>query len=213
MMSGPRLTAPVSKIARCISTSATASVPRASSGTILTSSKATAPLSRKYADLLKERNIEWDGSHPRSIYTRSSNRPHPPPQRVRLMQTFTTSAPQGSQADTMDRTIIPFAHEAPAEAAFPVRVPLLPDNYVTQYAPEETDGPLAAPQINIVAANPETVAPAAFSEVEGMGVDGVELKFVHAGEASEQEPGMLRDLWKGLEDVFGNSKGGGRFAV
>lgn len=61
-MVGPRLTAPVSKIARSISTSASASVPKSASGTIITSSKAAAPLSRKYADLLKERNVEWDVS-------------------------------------------------------------------------------------------------------------------------------------------------------
>lgn len=211
-MVGPRLTAPVSKIARSISTSASASVPKSASGTIITSSKAAAPLSRKYADLLKERNVEWD--HPRSIYTRSSNRPHPPQKTMRLMQTFTTSAPleaQGS-ATTMDQMIIPFSPQTSASDTFTVRVPLLPDNFATQYAPEEVDGPLATPEIHIVAANPETVVPAAFTEVEGMGVDGVELKFVHEGQESEQD--SLTDMWKGLVgDVFGNSKSGGRFAV
>ncbi|KAK7753964.1 hypothetical protein SLS62_004063 [Diatrype stigma] len=217
-MVGPRLTAPVSKIARSLSTSASAAVPKSTSGTILTSSKAAAPLSRKYADLLKERNIEWD--HSRHIYTRSSNRPHPAPKTMRLMQTFTTSTPREAQdgataATTMDRMIIPFSTQSSAEDAFTVRVPLLPDNFATQYAPEEVAGPLAGPQIHIVAANPETVVPAAFTEVEGMGVDGVELKFVHEAQASEtQEPGMITGMWKGLvDDVFGNSKSGGRLAV
>ena len=61
-MYGPRLTAPASKAIRQITTSAAAAVPRSASGTLVTSSKASAPLSRKYADLLKERNIEWEVS-------------------------------------------------------------------------------------------------------------------------------------------------------
>ena len=44
------------------SSSAAAAVPKSTSGTLITSTKAAAPLSRKYADLLKERNIEWDVS-------------------------------------------------------------------------------------------------------------------------------------------------------
>ena len=60
-MLGPRLTAPASKAVRCISTAA-AAVPKSASGTLITNTKAAAPLSRKYADLLKERNIEWDVS-------------------------------------------------------------------------------------------------------------------------------------------------------
>lgn len=213
-MLGPRLTAPASKIARSISTSAaSAAIPKSASGTLITSSKAAAPLSRKYAELLKERNIEWDRS--RHLYTRSSNRPHPPQKTMRLMQTFTTSAPLEAQDDavTMDRTVIPFSPTTSTEDAFSVRVPLLPDNFSTHYAPEAVDGPLAAPQIHIVAANPETVVPAAFTEVEGMGVDGVELQFVHEGQDSKQDSGMLTDIWKGLDDVFGNSKSGGRFAL
>ncbi len=61
-MVGPRLTGPISKIARSISTSASVAVSKSASGTIIANSKAAAPLSRKYADLLKERNIEWEVS-------------------------------------------------------------------------------------------------------------------------------------------------------
>lgn len=137
------------------------------------------------------------------------------------MQTFTTSAPREAQdgaaaATTMDHMVIPFSTQSAAEDGFTVRVPLLPDNFATQYAPEEVDGPLAGPQIHIVAANPETVVPAAFTEVEGMGVDGVELKFVHDAQGSEaQEPGMITGMWKGLVDdvLGGSSKSGGRLAV
>lgn len=56
-MAGPRLTGPAAKLARSITTSA-------QSSTLLTGSKAAAPLSRKYADLLKERNIDPDVSFP-----------------------------------------------------------------------------------------------------------------------------------------------------
>ncbi|KAI1808090.1 hypothetical protein F4811DRAFT_502829 [Daldinia bambusicola] len=205
-MAGPRLTAPASKLIRSISTTATASVPK--SNTLLTSSKNAAPLSRKYADLLKERNIDPD--HSRHLYTRSSNRPHPPPRTMRLMQSFTSSAPQApSQADasTIDRIVFPGSAALEGSSNDPfahMRVPLLPDNFATHHTPETTDGPVAPAQISIVAANPELVSPAALTEVEGMGVDGVELKFVHEDASPEPEhaQGMLTNLWKGLDDVI-----------
>ena len=134
---------------------------------------------------------------------------------MRLMQTFATSALRETDVSTVDHTVIPFAREAPTEESFHARVPLLPDNFATQYAPEEVDGPIAGPRISIVAANPETVAPAALGEVEGMGIDGVELKFVHEGRAGEQDSGnTLTGIWKGLvDDVFSDSKSGGKLAV
>jgi hypothetical protein len=215
-MAGPRLTGPATKLARTITTSAPASVPKPATGTILTSSKSTAPLSRKYADLLKERNIEWD--HPRSIHMRSSNRPHPPPKTMRLMQTFTTSAPNEAQAGlTMDQTVIPHStatEGSVGESLAQVRVPLLPDNFVTHHAPDVADGPLPTPEISVIAANPDTVSPSALTEVEGMGIDGVELGFVHETQEAPKEPGMLTDLWKGLvDDVFSSSKSGGKLAL
>jgi hypothetical protein len=76
--------------------------------------------------------------------------------------------------------------------------------------PEAEDLPLARPVISVVAANPDTVLPAALTEVEGMGADGVELKFadeLHRGkeeESREMGEGMLKNIWKGLvDDVFG----------
>lgn len=104
------------------------------------------------------------------------------------------------------------ANEESSRLAEFVRVPLLPDNTSPPPGtrlPEALDAPLAAPQILVVAANPDTVLPAALTEVEGMGVDGVELRFAHHGETSDAasvdvQGGMLRDLWKGLmDDVFG----------
>ncbi|KAG4220108.1 hypothetical protein PC116_g31413, partial [Phytophthora cactorum] len=95
----------------------------------------------------------------------------------------------------------PFAH---------LRVPLLPDNFATHHTPETTDGPVAPAQISIVAANPELVSPAALTEVEGMGIDGVELKFVHedATKPEQDQVNMLTNLWKGLDDVIGGSNKG-----
>ena len=131
------------------------------------------------------------------------------------MQTFTTSAPKETDTPTVDRMVIPFATgSSSTDDSFHIRVPLLPDNSVTQYAPEEVDGPIASPRISIVAANPETVAPVALGEVEGMGVDGVELKFVHQGRPGEQQTGTLKDIWKGMvDDVFSSSNSGGKLAV
>ncbi|KAI1875453.1 hypothetical protein JX265_004511 [Neoarthrinium moseri] len=216
-MTGPRLTAPAAKLARSISTTSSASaVPAAS--TLFTSSKAAAPLMRKYADLLKERNL--DGDHSRHIYTRSANRPHPPPQHMRLMQTFSTTSTPAAKAEEkshMDYAVLPsfesLATPGP-DSASRLRVPLLPDNFVARHVPEAADEPLPMPEINVLAADPDAVSVSAFTEVEGMTLDGVELKFAHDPPAKEQEPGMLKDLWKGLvDDVLGGSRNGGKLAV
>jgi hypothetical protein len=77
---------------------------------------------------------------------------------------------------------------------------------VRSHEPDVPDAPLPEPEIVVIAANPENVQPAALTEVEGMGVDGVELGFAHFDNAAEtsREPGMLTDLWKGLmDDIFG----------
>ncbi|KAI8633717.1 hypothetical protein F5Y19DRAFT_470962 [Xylariaceae sp. FL1651] len=199
-MAGPRVTAPVAKLARSITTTTQPS-------TLLTSSKAAAPLSRKYADLLKERNIDPD--HPRHLYTRSSHLPYPQSRKLRLMQTFSSSA---TAADAATRGVdnIVFPGSAALEGAATkdpfaqLRVPLLPDNFLVQHTPETVDGPIATSEISIVAANPDVVSPSALTEIEGMGMDGVELKFVHEEETAEQEQGMLTDLWRGLvDDMFG----------
>src|ERR1700761_6222592 len=56
-----------------------------------------------------------------------------------------------------------------------LRVPLLPDNFTPDrsqldgHGPEESDAPLAAPEISIIAAHPEQVVPSALTEVEGIG--------------------------------------------
>ncbi|KAK8109872.1 hypothetical protein PG999_008009 [Apiospora kogelbergensis] len=204
-------------IVRSISTTSAQAVPK--STTLLTSSKTTAPLMRKYADLLKERNLEMEGRS-REFTTRSANRPHPAPKRMRLMQTLNASY---SQAATVDSTVLPSFNfmEAASAADSHMRVPLLPDNYSVAYAPEAADEPVAFPQISVVAANPETVSPSALTEVEGMTMDGIELKFAHessassTGSYSEQGNGMIKGMWNGLlDDVFGeNSKQKSKLAV
>ncbi|KAI1283944.1 hypothetical protein F5Y07DRAFT_348155 [Xylaria sp. FL0933] len=197
-MAGPRVTGPVAKLARSITTTAQPS-------TLLTSSKAGAPLSRKYADLLKERNTDPDRS--RHLYTRSSNLPHPPPRKMRLMQTFSSTANSNTTAQSVDNIVFPGSavFEGVSQDPFNnLRVPLLPDNVAFQHAPEAVDGPATVHDISIVAANPDLVSPSALTEIEGMGMDGVELKFIHDAEPAEQEPGMLTDLWRGLvDDVLG----------
>jgi hypothetical protein len=121
------------------------------------------------------------------------------------MQTFTTHAPNRARLDTstIDFAMMPSQgslSSPPLNELAGMRMPLLPDNYTTQHAPEVADAPLAAPEIVVVAAHPENVVTAALTEVEGMGIDGVELKFAHESEPEVKEPGMLTDLWKGLLD-------------
>ncbi|KAI1306224.1 hypothetical protein F5Y03DRAFT_355223 [Xylaria venustula] len=207
-MAGPRVTGPVAKLARSITTSTQPS-------TLLTTSKAGAPLSRKYADLLKERNSDPDRS--RHLYTRSSNLPHPQPRKMRLMQTFSSTAAPSATATSVDNIVFPGSavFEGASEDPFGnLRVPLLPDNVKFQHTPESLDGPATVHDISIVAANPDLVSPSALTEIEGMGVDGVELKFIHEAEPAEQTPGVLTDMWRGLvEDVLGQPSSKGKLAL
>lgn len=139
------------------------------------------------------------------------------------MQTFHHSAPRPAPPPlpTLDRAILPNLHlsaqdEATYDPYMHIRVPLLPDSARPHpHAAETPDQPLARAEISVVAANPELVAPAALTEVEGMGVDGVELGFVHLlnqeaqkEESFEMGAGMIRDLWRGMvEDVMGTAAG------
>ncbi|KAJ2990354.1 hypothetical protein NUW58_g2998 [Xylaria curta] len=206
-MAGPRVTGPVAKLARSITTTAQPST--------LTSSKAAAPLSRKYADLLKERNTDPD--HSRRLYTRSSILPYPQPRKMRLMQTFSSTATPTATSKSVDNIVFPGSAVFDGASQDPfnsLRVPLLPDNVMFQHTPEAPEAFDVVPEISIVAANPDLVSPAALTEIEGMGMDGVELKFIHDAESSEQEPGMLTDLWRGLvDDVLGQQSSKGKLAL
>jgi hypothetical protein len=108
----------------------------------------------------------------------------------------------------------PYAH---------IRVPLLPDNTSPPAGfrlPEAADAPLPLPEIVVVAPDPAQELPSALTEIEGMGVDGVELKFAHelgregeAAESFEMGRGMIRDLWKGMMGSSNSSSSGGKSAA
>ncbi|TDZ15848.1 hypothetical protein Cob_v011143 [Colletotrichum orbiculare MAFF 240422] len=209
-----RITAPVSKLTRSINSAAT-------SRSSLLESRVTnhgAVLMPKYAELLKNRSED----SARTLTT--THRPTPQPTRsspsIRQMQTFSSASAASSSAfgpSTMDFTTLPFTAEpSPSANEFlGMRMPLLPDAFTVkhqslyeQQAASVEDLPSSRPEISVVAAHPENVTTAAaMTEVEGFGVDGVELKWAHdevaPQEQQQQQPG-LRELWKGLvDDVVG----------
>lgn len=114
---------------------------------------------------------------------------------------------------------------AAADVLPTIRVPLLPDNFAPSrsatvgHGPEVPDAPLSGPEIVVLAADPGRVnAVSALTEVEGMGPDGVELRFVHdfpaataGGEgAGEYAGGVLKGIWKGLLDSVGGGDAQGK---
>lgn len=146
------------------------------------------------------------------------------------MQAFhsTQSPSAGAAVLTIDCAFLPSLNAAAAAADVAdefaqVRVPLLPDNFsparpLPNFAPEAVDAPLPLGEIVVMAADPTSVnAVSALTEVEGMGADGVELRFDYGGSSNsgsgsgsstsgEYAGGMLKDLWKGLvDDVLGGS--------
>lgn len=127
-----------------------------------------------------------------------------------LMQTFHSSASASSPAPTstnLDATVLPSLDFESTVVSSGFRMPLLPDNYNTAHGPTTADGPVT--KASIVAADPEVVAPGTpLSAVEGINLDGIELKFVHEQEAQpEEHSSMLKDLWKGMvDDVLGPAK-------
>ncbi|KAL2118509.1 hypothetical protein VTJ04DRAFT_8169 [Mycothermus thermophilus] len=238
-----RLTTPISKLTRSLSTSAPAARP---SRLLNNAGKVSA--ARKQS--LSADDVPAERHHSTSTNT-SPHRPQVP-QRPRqkplpFMQTFHHSAPRPTPPSfaTVDRAVLPRIDDysipttAPWESYEPldyagtvpnrmydpyahIRVPLLPDRKSGSasaqaggfHAPEVADAPLPRPEIVVVAADPDRVMPAALTEVEGMGVDGVELGFAHLigreeeakQESYEMGEGMIRDLWKGMvDDVFGSS--------
>ncbi|KAK1704946.1 hypothetical protein BDP67DRAFT_207599 [Colletotrichum lupini] len=215
-----RITAPVAKLTRSINSAATAS---RSSGLLESHYNVNhgAVLMPKYAELLQNRSTR-DHESARTLST--THRPTPQPTRtspcVRQMQTFSSGASSSPNAGGMDFTILPISYDpVPRNEFAGMRMPLLPDSFTTKHqslyeqAPASAADalPLSKPEISIVAAHPENVTTAAaLTEVEGFGVDGVELKWAHDGEAAAEteahQPG-LRDLWKGLVDnVVGSSQ-------
>ncbi|KAK3307973.1 uncharacterized protein B0T15DRAFT_92325 [Chaetomium strumarium] len=214
-----RLTVPVSKlVSRSFSSTPAAARP---SQLLNKASKAAAATGagRKARKPVTE---ETSADH-RAHSTTSSSSPHRPvppsqskPRTIPFMQTFHHSAPKPAAPSfvTIDRAIFPdlAAQDAQYDPYAHIRVPLLPDNTSPPAglrAAEAVDAPLPQPEIVVVAANPEQVLPSALTEVEGMGVDGVELGFAHllgreVEESFEMGKGMIR-MWRGMVDDVLNS--------
>jgi len=158
----------------------------------------------------------------RGFHTSGGHRPTAPVFKpIPFMQGFRTSAPAQAAHDssTIDFFTFPeIPDEPPINPFAKLRVPLLPDNYNpdrsanSAHAAEVFDAPIAKPEIHIVAAHPENVAPAALSEVVGNdGVD-VDLASLTKGFSSTpltalKEPGVIKELWSGIvDDIFGAKK-------
>ncbi|KAH6641691.1 hypothetical protein F5144DRAFT_144524 [Chaetomium tenue] len=216
-----RLATPVAQLTRCFSTTPAVARP---SHLLNHASKAAAAATG--AGRITKPAVDEPSERQHSTNATTTTTPHrpiitPPTTRtIPFMQTFHHSAPKpiAPTFSTIDRAILPDLSFDASSAMDPyahIRVPLLPDNTspspLHPRQPEAADEPLRKPEILVVAADPSRVLPAALTEVEGMGVDGVELGFVHllgrekeAEESYEMGAGMIRDLWRGMvEDVMG----------
>ncbi|KID98977.1 hypothetical protein MAJ_05072, partial [Metarhizium majus ARSEF 297] len=211
-----RVTAPMSKISRALSASSSAIAARSASPLLDSSAhNAGAVLMPKYAELLRNRSSEPSDSS-RGLAT--THRPTPQPSLANrskpLMQTFHSSAPDSmmhTSTTHIDAAVLPSMSSLASSSRTDQgpRVPLLPDNYGAAHSPLASDDAVR-PEVTIVAADPDNVVPGApLSGVEGIGLDGIELKFMHddAGQPkAEESSGMIRDIWKGMvEDVFGGT--------
>ncbi|OTA07698.1 hypothetical protein A9Z42_0086010 [Trichoderma parareesei] len=216
-----RITAPVAKLSRALSSSAAA--PRAANPLLVDAAtyNAGAVLMPKYAELLRNRRttttaIEHSEST-RSLTT--THRPTPQPSIANrpkpLMQTFSTSTTSSATPSAhLDAAILPsfasLSSSSSSTFADLPRMPLLPDSYATAHPAPAADPPVSIASSSIVAVNPDAVVPATpLSSLSGV-LDTVELKFVHEPEPAKVEAGgetsqgMIRDLWKGMvEDVLG----------
>ncbi|KAH7356543.1 hypothetical protein BKA65DRAFT_209056 [Rhexocercosporidium sp. MPI-PUGE-AT-0058] len=231
-----RVTPPVTKFThavRSISSSANAGRP---SGLLDAQSRASRYLPRNLKDLraeckkrelnavgnkieLVDRLAAHDivGSH--NFHTSTLHRPTPPSRTIPLMQGFRTSAPKLAARDTSTIDFFFFPEIPPAEPTNPfqkLRVPLLPDNYNPDRSPESghaleaLDEAVPRPEISIMAAHPENVAPAAMSEVvgnDGLDVDIGQLTSAFSTllpDIKGKQPGVIKELWGGLmDDILG----------
>ncbi|OPB44005.1 hypothetical protein A0O28_0023230 [Trichoderma guizhouense] len=209
-----RVTAPVAKLSRALSSSAArAANPLLDASTY----NAGAVLMPKYAELLRNRRSTIELSESRTLTT--THRPTPQPSIANrakpLMQTFSSSASSATPSSHLDAAVLPGLGSLSSSASFAdvlPRMPLLPDNYAAAHPAPAADMPVSIASSSIVAVNPDTVLPATpLSSLSGV-LDTVELKFVHEEPAAVaadegQSQGMIRDLWKGMvEDVFGSNQ-------
>ncbi|TFB07679.1 hypothetical protein CCMA1212_001115 [Trichoderma ghanense] len=217
-----RITAPVAKLSRALSSSAAA--PRAANPLLVDAAayNAGAVLMPKYAELLRNRRTTTTTTIEHSESTRSlttTHRPTPQPSITNrpkpLMQTFSTSTSTSSKPSAnLDAAILPNFTTSSSSSTFSdlPRMPLLPDAYSAAHPAPAADPPVSIASSSIVAINPDAVVPATpLSSLSGV-LDTVELKFVHEPEPVSKgvdaeeggSQGMIRDLWKGMvEDVLG----------
>lgn len=191
-----RVTAPVTKLARTLNAGA---VPTHNAGAVLMP---------KYAELLRNRRSAEHQDSSRGLTT--THRPTPQPSIANrnkpLMQTFHSSATTSAPVSHLDTARLPsISGDVPGSVDFGIRVPLMPDNYSAHHGPFASDTQVSMP--SIVAADPSNVvAASALYEIEGINLDGVELKFVHEAQPAPAEAGMLTDIWRGMvDDVFGQT--------
>ncbi|KAJ4863181.1 hypothetical protein T069G_04135 [Trichoderma breve] len=209
-----RVTAPVAKLSRALSSSAArAANPLLDASTY----NAGAVLMPKYAELLRNRRSTIELSESRTLTT--THRPTPQPSIANrakpLMQTFSSSASSATPSSHLDAAVLPGLASLSSSTSFAdvlPRMPLLPDNYAAAHPAPAADMPVSIASSSIVAVNPDTVLPATpLSSLSGV-LDTIELKFVHEEPAAVaqdegQSQGMIRDLWKGMvEDVFGSNQ-------
>ncbi|KAG6034062.1 hypothetical protein E4U19_006020 [Claviceps sp. Clav32 group G5] len=214
-----RITAPIAKLVRTPASSPVGMATRApAAATLLDSSShsAGASLMPKYAELLHNRRSHEHSDTPRSLTT--THRPTPQPSLTNrprpLMQTFHSASPTSSAPQTsthIDATVFPsstallFGSAPSITSDDGPRVPLLPDNYTAAHGPIVAAEANPLPQVTIVAADPDKVVPGAPNAgVEGLGLDGVDFKFLYDEggmlhvSGAEGRRGMIRDIWKGL---------------
>ncbi|KAL7949478.1 hypothetical protein V8C42DRAFT_311012 [Trichoderma barbatum] len=209
-----RVTAPVSKLARALSSTSAA---RAANPLLDASShNAGAVLMPKYAELLRNRRSTIELSESSRTLT-TTHRPTPQPSIANrakpLMQTFSSSAASATPAAHLDAAILPGFASLNSSSSFAdalPRMPLLPDNYAAAHPAPAADMPVSIASSSIVAVNPDKVVPATpLSSLSGV-LDTVELKFIHEEPVvvvQEESQGMIRDLWKGMvEDVLGSNQ-------
>ncbi|KAH7011497.1 hypothetical protein EDB80DRAFT_711975 [Ilyonectria destructans] len=188
-----RITAPASKLSRAILDS------QRSSGAVLMP---------KYDELLRTRRAD------ESRHITTTHRPTPQPSitnRARpLMQGFHSSTPSQTPSAHLDATVLPPLHPVPVTSEPLPRMPLLPDNYGAYHASLSDAADLSARfhAGAIVASDPDNVVPGApLAAVEGVTMDGVELKFAHEQPRDQDQSTLIVDLWQGIvEDVIGSQK-------
>ncbi|KAF7547286.1 hypothetical protein G7Z17_g7838 [Cylindrodendrum hubeiense] len=188
-----RITAPVSKLSRAILDS------QRSAGAVLMP---------KYDELLRTRRAD------ESRHLTTTHRPTPQPSiagRPRpLMQGFHSSTATKAPAAHLDTTILPPLHPLPVTSEPLPRMPLLPDNYGAYHASLSDAADLGArfhPGA-IVASDPDNVIPGTpLATVEGVTMDGVELKFAHEQPQDHDKSTFMSDMFNGMfEDMLGPKK-------